>query len=314
MGRSDPGEFPSLKNPFDEWSKSEEGQAYWAEKTEWLERPLYEKGEGEAHAADPSDLVQGQHVDCFLMAATAAVVQQHPHPDDWMKNVIKDNGDGSYTVTFWDLKSYAMPNPMTGEMMPAQYTPREVTVSGELHAAARSDDGGEKWPAIIEKAYADAYGGTGKDPFTTRDHLGDAMEHLTGLPTTRVDPTTLTIDQLDRYISDHYAITVQAFDKPLTGLPHEPAAANPNYAPGGLSDFNPQPAPPLLGGPHYNANDELKPWHEYYVHKVDKEAGLVVINNVWDNGREDIRIPFDQFKTSFETVKVNPVYVRDAAP
>jgi hypothetical protein len=48
--------------------------------------------------------------------------------------------------------------------------------SGELHAAARSDDGEEKWPAIIEKAYADAYGGQGGDPFAKRDNLREAME------------------------------------------------------------------------------------------------------------------------------------------
>src|SRR5262245_17936062 len=114
-----------------------------------------------------------------------------------------------------------------------------------------------------------------KDPFATRDNLGDPMEHLTGMPTTRVDPKTLTIDQLDHYMSDHHPVVVQAFDKPVTGLPHEPAVNNPNYAPGGLSDYNPQPPAPLVGGPHHNANDELKPWHEYYVHEVDRENGVV---------------------------------------
>ena len=315
MGRPDPGPFPALKNLFDEWSRSDEGQAYWAEKTEWQSRPLYQKGEGEANAVDASDLVQGQHADCFLMAATAALAQQHPRPDDWIRNVIKDNGDGTYTVTFYDLKSVAFVHPLTGQLVPAEYTPRTVTVQGELHAAARSDDGEEKWPGIIEKAYADAYGGQDRDPFAKRDNLGEAMERLTGMPSTNIDPTRLSIDQLDKYMSDHYAVTVRAFDKPVTGLPHEVPTTHPAYGPGGLTPFNPDPAPPpLVGGPHYTSNEQLRPWHEYYVHKVDREAGVVVLNNVWDNGREDIKIPFDQFQTAFESVKVNPIYARDAAP
>jgi hypothetical protein len=257
---------------------------------------------------DPSDVVQNGHADCFLMAGMAALVQQHPNAREWMERVIKDNKDGSYTVTFWELKTAAHLDPFTFQMVPAEYAPREVTVAGELANAAHSDDGGEKWPAIIESAYAQAYGGPGEKPFAQRDNLGDSMERLTGIPSKTLDSTQLSIDQLDRYMADKYAITVQTLDKPISPL--QEANTHPAYVPGGLSESNPRPPTPMLDDSHQKHNEQLRPWHEYYVRGVDKESNTVIVNNVWDQGREDIRIPFDQFKTAFEAVKVNPVYAR----
>lgn len=308
MGKPDPG---PLKHLFDTFSKSDEGQAFWeqhaareADRADWDARKLYERGEGEATDVHPSDLVQGQHTDCFLVTAMAAIVQQHPDPDRWIKEVIKDNGDGSYTVTFYEHRPGLPYDPMTGAPRPAEYVKVPVTVRMGLDDGATSDDGGEKWPAVVEKAYAQAYGGEGDKPFDKRDNLGEAMERLTGMPSATHDPKTVSIEKLDGYLREHHALKVSTY----TGLPGF-GVAHPAYAPNGIAPFPPPPAqPPFESQPK---NHQLKQWHEYYVHKVDRESGTVILHNVHNDGREDIKMSYSQFQSAFETVRVNPIYSRE---
>ena len=47
--------------------------------------------------AKPEDVQQGQIGDCYFPAAMAAIAKQNP---DAVNNMVKDNGDGTYTVTF----------------------------------------------------------------------------------------------------------------------------------------------------------------------------------------------------------------------
>jgi hypothetical protein len=303
-----------LKHLLDTFSQSKKGQDYWDRKDErnaWPIRKLYERGEGEATDAHPSDVVQGRHSDCFLVAAMAVIVQQHPQPDRWIKEVIKDNGDGSYTVTFYELRPALPYDPTIGGPRAAEYVKVPVTVQMGLYRGAHSDDGGEKWPAVIEKAYAQAYGGEGDQPFTKRDNLGEAMERLTGMPTRYHDPKTVSIERLDAYLRDHHAVKVVSFAA-LPGFP----VPHPAYAPNGLAtEFAPAPPPanpPYEPEPPPEAkNTELRQWHEYYVHKVDRASGTVVLHNVHDYGREDIKMPYSEFQTAFKTVLANPIYSRE---
>jgi hypothetical protein len=66
------------------------------------EERAYIKGEGDENDVDGNDVQQGQLNDCFLMAGISAVVRSHPYPDAFMRNLITDHGDGTYTVTFFD--------------------------------------------------------------------------------------------------------------------------------------------------------------------------------------------------------------------
>lgn len=318
-----------LQNPlddvFDAFSRSEAGQKYWRDKLaeearveqerqtrERLYAELFKFG-GEGTAAHHSDVIQGQHRDCFLMAALAALVQQHPNPDEWLGKMITVNGDGSYTVKFYEMTQAALPyNPLTGGPTPAVYTAKDVTVRDVLPKSAYSDEEGERWPAVIEKAYAQEYGGPGNQPFDNRDRLGEAMERMTGIPSQTHDPGTMTLQQLDGYMKSNHAVTVQTFDKVETGLPHERAADHPLYQPGGLTQLYPEGPSPTwgVGGPQYEHNNMLRPWHEYYVHGVDADSKTVVLHNVWDNGREEIKMPMDQFQGAFQAVRVNPIYQR----
>lgn len=99
-----------------------------------------------------SDVKQGQIGDCYFPSAIAALAHVQPQA---IKNAIKDNGDGTYTVTF------KVPQGSSGA-----FKDKQVTVDGDL--ASRSWGGPlygsttgdtsttklEMWFPILEKAYA----------------------------------------------------------------------------------------------------------------------------------------------------------------
>ena len=98
------------------------------------------------------EIAQGGIGNCWCLASMGAVAKQAP---GLIKQMIKKNADGTFTVTFGDG--------------------RRVTVSADLPVnGARVGKSG--WPAILEKAFAERYG--------TYDRLrgwpDDAMEMLTG--------------------------------------------------------------------------------------------------------------------------------------
>jgi hypothetical protein len=101
---------------------------------------------------DPGDVRQGAIGNCYFPAAMAAIA----HTDaDAIKNMIKENGDGTYTVTFFD-NLYRNPP-----------TKKEVTIDGDLYSrswggpiygsslgGSTTKDKMELWYPLIEKAYA----------------------------------------------------------------------------------------------------------------------------------------------------------------
>lgn len=106
------------------------------------------------NGASASDVKQGSLGNCYFCAAAATVAHFHP---EMIEDMMKNNGDGTYTVTF----NVEEP-PNSG-----QHKPTEVTVDGELYVrsgsrpsfgAANEDVGNtekmEMWFPILEKAYA----------------------------------------------------------------------------------------------------------------------------------------------------------------
>src|SRR5262249_52566344 len=102
----------------------------------------------------PQGISQGSIGDCYLMSSMAAVSLKNPKV---LKKMIKDNGDGTFTVTLRGPDGSPNPIIVSNEF---------PTTKGDLAFAqsAESNDNNDKqamWPAIIEKAYAQQNGGYG---------------------------------------------------------------------------------------------------------------------------------------------------------
>lgn len=102
--------------------------------------------------AKPEDVQQGQIGDCYFPAAMAAIAKANP---DAINNLVKDNGDGTYTVTF-KQKDWAS----------GRFKDVAIKVDGDLyvrsyggalygHSSNSSDPKKmELWFPLVEKAYA----------------------------------------------------------------------------------------------------------------------------------------------------------------
>jgi len=113
---------------------------------------LYNTSGSNANEPSLNDIHQGGYGDCGFLASLGALAQNDPNA---IKDMIHDNGNGTYTVTFHvqnsdfrDLWGYGN-----------SYTTRQVTISAKdiSPSVARGwHDNGKQviWPAVIEAAYA----------------------------------------------------------------------------------------------------------------------------------------------------------------
>jgi hypothetical protein len=148
--------------------------------TKALDPYAYKKNDRAAKLYGPNgiqalDVRQGAIGDCFLAAALAAVAGSRP---DAIKNAIKDNADGTYTVRFYEL-DWAGNKTVHAETVDA-----DLPHNGETPAYARSTEvvegkqWMELWPSILEKAYANWKGSY--DAIGHGGVSGDVMQALTG--------------------------------------------------------------------------------------------------------------------------------------
>ncbi|MBL8952319.1 MAG: hypothetical protein JNK82_16185 [Myxococcaceae bacterium] len=148
---------------------------------EWLASqttPL-EKSSAPVFVDGPSadDVTQGALGDCYLLASLAALAQTDPEA---VRNMVRDNHDGTFTVTFYERSVL--------DRLMGRFAKVEVTVDADFYTNgsgtpyyAKETPDGEKWVALVEKAYAQHWGGY--DDIGGGGLLGGALSTLTGRPT-----------------------------------------------------------------------------------------------------------------------------------
>jgi hypothetical protein len=256
----------------------------------------------------PNDVQQMGLGDCYFLSSLATIADQHP---EIIQNMIQDNGDGTYTISLYDVR-----NPLA--IWDPKFAPVQVTVTADfpvdrlgrpLFAQSGDVDPAtgdvELWVMLLEKAYAEHYGGYYN---IEGGWGGTTMEALTGIESETYAPTTVEIDQLAAYHDGGYGITVNSFtdleeslkiDLPLIDMHPD----NPYYDPG---------SPEVTGNP--DVTEEIIPNHAYYITDVDEAAGTVTIKNPhgwWDDAARTVvweaTIPYEDFQQAFAAVEVNPL-------
>lgn len=156
-----------------------------------LRAPLYVKDGTDVDEVDMDDVDQGAIADCYLLASIAAIARQNPEA---IKNMIRDNNDGTYTVTFKQLVSTE----------PRMYQDIPVTVTADFPGGltgphAQPGDNAaygkkEIWPLIIEKAYAQLKAGYpgissgGKPEYVLEELTGHAVKTFPDMSNIFADP------------------------------------------------------------------------------------------------------------------------------
>lgn len=144
------------------------------------------QGELFVGGAKATDVVQGTLGDCYLLAPLCALAQQRP---DFLKSLVREESDGTFVVT-----------------LHLRGRPQEVRVDADLpvnrggFSAARSTSDRELWPAIVEKAVAQALGSyqslaLGGDPSA-------AITLLTGQRALYQDLSAVRLSDHDKLFAD----------------------------------------------------------------------------------------------------------------
>jgi hypothetical protein len=158
-----------------------------------------------ADAASLSEINQGEVGDCWFIASIGAELQQDPN---FVRDHIHDNGNGTYTVTFYD-----------------DGKPVQVTVDGQIptdrdgagspgaHTDSSWDSDGPLWLAIYEKAYANYKGGSYED---IEGGWGDqGMSDLSGVDADRHDNDLFdgpSLEDIQQQLADGHPVTVGTRD------------------------------------------------------------------------------------------------------
>lgn len=212
------------------------------------------------------DISQGGLNDCFLFASMAAIVNSDP---DRIVKMIKDNGNGTYTVTFKGIGIFSSAT---------------QTVSADFVVGRHGNVTRRKalWPLIIEKAYAQQKGGL--DNLDKGGNPGSAVDDLTNAGASRFNPQDKSAD----FILGKLAAAMKE-KHPTTIL--SPKKEDASKEKKQMSDSTP--------GLYF--------WHAYPVIEVDEKGRRVKLFNPWGRNHPngDGWITIDQFKSFFIEVNIN---------
>ncbi len=219
-------------------------------------RKLFAKPGDPVASVKPEAVVQGGVGNCYFMAALSSLAQVNPMA---IVDMIKDNGDGTYTVTF----PGASDEPIT-VLAPTEY---------ELSRFAAAGPHGT-WPAVMEKAYG-VYRSQStfqqclplsyQDSNYPQEATDGGSSHSAGLAILTGGDVEMVSSASTR--EAHAALT-KAFKegRPATAYIHKEL----------FSLF--------FGGNNLTADAGIPRGHEYSVLSYNPETGIVTIRNPWGRG------------------------------
>lgn len=247
-------------------------------KSEHVSDPTYGKVQGKPFIKeedDPDevamdDVSQGRLGDCYFVASLAAIADKNP---DAIRRMIKDNGDGTYTVKFHE----------GGEVVVDDQFPLQ---GGRVAYAGPGDqdakDGKELWVMLIEKAWAKLKGGYEQIRGSkVRMESEDAMEAMTGNKTT----TVYTSSKDDATLLE---LLAKAADK---GLPMTAGVYTKDR-------FDQETLDKMSAQGVY-------PNHAYAVVSVDRAKGTVELYNPWGKETKRPVLEMGEFKKYYQSVHIN---------
>lgn len=244
-----------------------------AAKANATETPFVQ-GEGDSNAIDPNDVNQDGYGSCAVLSTIKSIAAQNP---DVLKNMIRDNGDGTYTVTF---KEYD--NGFFG--IGSGWDKKEVTVAGPFDGKAADigdmgkDGQGEVWPAIIEKAYAQ-YADGGYKTYDDGESPADVQEAILGRDSRTESPSEYDSGELSDKLKNGEAVV--AWTAGSEGWNDEQKKLAADYG--------------AVGG------------HAYRVEDVYTDADgntRIKLDNPW--GHSDVDMPYSDYQKLYHEVNSTP--------
>ncbi len=222
------------------------------------------------------DVLQGSIGDCYLAAGISSLAAADPN---LVKNAIKDNGDGTFSVRFYEGVG-------EGGRPKAVFVNVDSDVAagsygGAKYASAR--DKNELWPGLLEKAYAKWKGGY--ERIGNGGNASDLFEAVSGKASNWGDVRDFKADTLFKKIQ-----TTTASHKPVAAGTWGDSSPNANFSGTGVH------------GDHF-----------YTVLGAGEENGqkYVTLRNPWgeseggNDGKDDgiFKLPFNDFLKLYENIE-----------
>lgn len=239
------------------------------------EETPFVQGQGDANAIDPNDVNQDGYGSCAVLSTIKSIAAQNP---DAIRNMIRDNGDGTYTVTFnrYDGGFLGI------EALGGGWERVEVTVAGPFDGKAAnagdvgSDGQAEMWPAIIEKAYGE-FTGQGYATYNDGESPAAVQEAILGREATTASPSDYSAGDLNERLENGEAVVAwtAGFDTP------EQQQLAQQYG--------------VVGGHAYRVED-------IYIDKNGETR--IKLDNPW--GHTHVDMPYSDYQTLYREVNSTP--------
>lgn len=234
-------------------------------------KQVFDKG------AQLEDVQQGYLADCYLVAAMGAVAMQRP---ELIEKMIKDNGDGTVTVTLYVQNNSWLAPPGEGKAVDVRISMKLPTANGTRPTYARSSSK-ELWPALIEKAYVAQFGGGDYQKVNAGGSPGDAMAAMTGQQSTGFSTGSKKAADIVTELSD-----MLKAGKPVVAASFGKDEAKTNDKLKKLAD-----------------DKAVHAWHAYVIKKADPKADTIELFNPWGSDHPQT-LSGEDFKTLYRHVYV----------